>query len=258
MIDQCTRTELGGNIVQKSCLDHITTNVPAKCSNTAVVVGGNSDHLAVTTTKLARNVAVRPAVIKKRSYKYFVRDDFLREVKYTDFSEVLNEEDVDRAAKLFSKVVGSVLDNHAPVKVFQTRKNYAPWLSDAMKEDIKERNKVKLESTTSDNPEVLKKYKTLRNSIKARLSAEKMNYYSGKFKDKDITIKEVWSTAYEILDQDKDLSPKQIFDGEKMISTPQKLADAFNTIFLNNVKQLRSRGFCRTCCPVEAVTGKKK
>ena len=123
LIDQCTRTELRGNNVQKSCLDHITTNVPTKCINTAVVVGGDSNHLAVTTTKLARNVAVRPAVIKKKSYKYFVRNDFLREVKYTDFSEVLNEEDVDRAAELFSKVFGSVLDNHAPVKVFQTRKN---------------------------------------------------------------------------------------------------------------------------------------
>ena len=47
--------------------------------------------------------------------------------------------------------------------------------------------------------------------------------------------------AYEILDQDKDLSPKQIYDGEKVISTPQKLADAFNTIFLNQVKQLRNK-----------------
>ena len=48
--------------------------------NTFAVVGGNSDHLAIITTKLAKEIIVRPAVIKKRSYKYFKQDDFLQEV----------------------------------------------------------------------------------------------------------------------------------------------------------------------------------
>ena len=50
LIEQPTRTELRGNLVQKSCIDHITTNSPGKCTNTAVLVGGNSDHLVVITT----------------------------------------------------------------------------------------------------------------------------------------------------------------------------------------------------------------
>ena len=172
-------------------MDHITTNVPTKCINTAVLVGGNSDHLATTTTKLAKEIVVRPAVIKKRSYKYFVKEDFLREVKYTDFRPVLQENDADKASELFSIIFRSILDNHAPIKVFQTRKNYAPWLSDATKEEMKERNLLKEESVATDDPEVLKKYKNLRNSIKAKLPKEELNYYANKLKDKDITIKEV-------------------------------------------------------------------
>ena len=78
LIEQPTRTELRGNLVQKSCIDHITTNSPGKCLNSAVLVGGNSDHLAVITTKLAKEANSRPPLIKKRSYKYFkhVHQDF--------------------------------------------------------------------------------------------------------------------------------------------------------------------------------------
>ena len=240
LIDQFTRTELRGNIVQKSCIDHITTNVPGKCKNTAVLVGGNSDHLAVTTMKLSKEIVVRPAVIKKRSYKYFVKEDFLREVRYTDFSSVIHENDVDVASELFSKIFGSILDNHAPIKIFQTRKNYAPWLSDATKEEIIARDRLKKESIESNDPEVLKKYKILRNKIKSKLPGEERMYYENKFNNKDITTKEVWKTAYEILDQNKDLSPKQLFDGDSVISAPKKLAEAFNNIFLNKVKKLKN------------------
>ena len=93
LIDQFTRTELRGNTVQKSCIDHITTDVPTKCRDTNVEVGGNSNHLCVTTTKLAKEIVVRPATVKNRSYKYFVKENFLQEIKYTDFAGILEEKD---------------------------------------------------------------------------------------------------------------------------------------------------------------------
>ena len=78
----------------------------------------------------------------------------------------------------------------------------------------------------------------MRNSIKSKLPREKLRYYQNKFKNRDITTKEVWKTAYEILDHNKDLSPKNLYDGDRVISSPQKLAQAFNNIFVNKVKNL--------------------
>ena len=210
MIEQPTRTELRGNLVQKSCIDHITTNSPGKCVNSAVLVGGNSDHLAVITTKMAKEANCRPPLIKKRSYKYFKREEFLCEVRNTDFSQILDLSDINEASHMFTKIFGQILDNHAPVKIFQTRTNYAPWLSDATKEEMKVRNDFKMQSVTSNDPEILRQYKTIRNRIKAKLPDEEEHYYKEKLKHKDVTIKEVWKTAYEILGQNKDLSPKQL------------------------------------------------
>ena len=106
---------------------------------------------------------------------------------------------MDEATNTFAQIFGEILDNHAPVKTFQTRSNYAPWLSITTKEDIKLRNELKRQSVASNDPAVLKQYKSLRNKIKARISKENELYYKEKLKHKDTTMKNVMKTAYEIL-----------------------------------------------------------
>ena len=112
---------------------------------------------------MSKEVNNRPSLIKKRSYKYFDRENFLLEVRNTDFSKVINSLDVDEASNIFAKLFRRILENHAPIKVFQTRKNYAPWLSDSTKEEIKMHNILRLESMANSNPDILKQYKTMRN-----------------------------------------------------------------------------------------------
>ena len=91
------------------------------------------------------------------------------EIRNTDFNHLLELNDVDEATNTFAQIFGQILDNHAPVKTFQTRTNYAPWLSKTTKADIELRNELKKQSITSNDPDILKKYKSLRNKIKARL-----------------------------------------------------------------------------------------
>ena len=144
--------------------------------------------------------------MKKRSYNNFVEKDFLNEIRHTDFQSVLMKEDENQAAKKFFTIIKSVLDNHAPVTVFQTRNNYNPWVSDETK-----RNKIKEDSTKSNDPEVLKQYKKLRNHIKSHLeNHEKTEYYQNKFKDANTDSGMAWKTAYQFLGKTQDLSPKHL------------------------------------------------
>ena len=161
VVERYTRTELRGNSIQKGCLDHISTNSPGKYEASEVVAGGNSDHLAVMILKRSKEIRTKPEVVRKRSYKHFNKDDFLREVKFTNFDSVLEEADPSKAAEELSKIFGKILDNHAPVKIFQTRKHYAPWLSDEIKEMIVKRNQLKVESIESDDLETLREFKRL-------------------------------------------------------------------------------------------------
>ena len=145
LVSSYTRSNLRRDIVEQSCIDHISTNVPAKCANISIVENelGSSDHAAISVLKYSREIIMKPATIKKRSYKRFNEENFVMEIRNTDFSEVLETEDITVAAEKFSNIFKNVLDNHAPIKIFQSRKHYAPWLTDETKEMIKKRNELK-------------------------------------------------------------------------------------------------------------------
>ena len=129
------------------------------------------------------------------------------------------------------------------MKVFQARKNYAPWLSETTKTLRNERDNLKEQSISSQDPDVLRKYKTARNNIKSRNKQEKKEYYQDKFekaKD-DNDSKQVWNSAYEILGSRKDLCPTQLLIDGNLCSNPPKMANELNKVFIEKVKNLKNK-----------------
>ena len=81
--------------------------------------------ILVIVTKYYKEIKQYPRTTKKRSYKDFNSEDFNREIKYTNFDEILDTNDPNTAAESFTRIFSSVADNHARIKIFQTRLNYA-------------------------------------------------------------------------------------------------------------------------------------
>ena len=50
LVNKYTRVQTNGDHVQRSCIDHVITNVISKCTPPEVMSGGNSDHMAVLVT----------------------------------------------------------------------------------------------------------------------------------------------------------------------------------------------------------------
>ena len=93
----------------------------------------------------------------------------------------MNSKNIDEASALFSGVFGSVLNKHAPMKVFQVRNNYVPWVSDLTKKMIAARDELKKEAIDEDCPEKFEAYKRLRNKIGPQLERDKLEHYRDKF-----------------------------------------------------------------------------
>ena len=100
-----------------------TMSLPEKCSIPEVFSEGSSDHLPVIVTKFSREPRTQPKTIKKRNYKNFSIEDFLTDVQCHvecgTFDRVTNNQNVSEASALFSGIFGSILNKHAPLKVFQ-------------------------------------------------------------------------------------------------------------------------------------------
>ena len=246
LVNGFTRIQSYGNTVQQSCLDHITTNVPDKCSIPEISAGGMSDHMAVIITKYSRDIRHQPKTIKKRNYKQFVAEAFLQDVLENlnkgSFETVLATSDPDVAASHFSGVFGTILNKHAPLKTYQVRNNYAPWLSKATQEKMKLRNKLKVEASEENNIEKLKQYKKLRNEVQTDLVKDKEDYYKNKFYNRETTVGSIWSSVNDYLgtpNKSHSNMPTLLSHNNQTITTPRDIANTFNQIFIEKVRRLR-------------------
>ena len=242
-----TRIQSYGDTVQQGCLDHVTTNVPDKCSNPEISAGGASDHMAVMITKYSRDISNQPKTIKKRNYKHFVPEAFLKDVldnlNNGSFDTVLNTSDPDIAASHFSGTFGTILNRHAPLKTYQVRNNYSPWVSSATKEKMELRDRLKIEASEENNIEKLAEYKQLRNEIKNDLVKDEKEHYRNKFYNREASVGGIWSSVNDFLgtsSRSHSNSPNMISYNNQTLTAPRDIANSLNQIFIEKVRKLRN------------------
>ena len=246
MVAEYTRSEIGrGGTVVKSCIDHIYTNSPEKVQ-TFVQFVGDSDHLGVIAEKATRIPRLKPNVVKKRSYKGFDIESFLNDINESDINKIVSEEkDFELAAEKFEKLFKDILDKHAPVRVFQQRKNYLPFLSDNTKKTITERHIVMKEAVKQGDKDLLKEGKRLSRVIKSLIKADETKYYEEGL-DIYADSKRAWKVVKEVLNVEDNLSPTSIetknSKGDEIVaSNPLKIADEFNNFLTKKVSDIREK-----------------
>ena len=142
---------------------------------------------------------------------------------------------------MFSGIFGSILNKHAPLKVFQVRNNYSPWLSKETKELIKVRNTLRKEASEESCNVKYENYKKLRNNINQRLEKDRKDYYRSKFYQENPSISAVWRNANDYLNTSKrsfSNTPSIIKHNGRIISSPREVANALNDIFIKKVRDL--------------------
>ena len=237
-----TRSEMSNGVVHSSCIDHIYTNAPMKCDTPRVEAIGDSDHLGISITKYSKEVQYKPQAVLKRNYKNFDIERFLLDIQSSSINaDVLACEDIETAAAAFQDQFGKILDLHAPIKIFQTRKHYVPFLSDETKQLIEERNALKKVATNTQDEVLFKEFRIKRNVVKKRLENDEENYHKNKFHDPNIDVRKAWKFVYNALGVINNKSPSKLKFNDKIISNPEELAESFSKIFIDKVRKLRAK-----------------
>ena len=247
LVKQNTRSEIvRGGQVSKSCIYHCYTNVPEKISTMEVVSVGTSDHLGLVVKKFCRAEVTKPRTVKKRSYKSFCIEQFLNDVLESDINKTVTaNNDLDEAANLFEEKFKFILDRHAPITVFQMRKNYIPYVKKETKLLMAERKVLKEEATRTGDMVLAMEAKKKDKEIKDAVIKDEKEYYELGFDDNaEVTI--AWKKANELLGNIKNLSPTAIKhtkdNGEvEIVTNPQNLASMFNNFFREKVEKLRMK-----------------
>ena len=145
LVKDITRAQYNSvaNKTDLSCIDHIYSNVKFKCSKPEVLSFGGSDHDIIGIIRLQKEPPQPAQTVRKRSYKTFVKQNFLDELSSVDWTDVLTCVDLDNAVAIFTSKFKNVLNKHAPWVIFQRRKIFSPWITKQTKDLMEERDKWK-------------------------------------------------------------------------------------------------------------------
>ena len=145
-------------------------------------------------------------------------------MRKTSWWAVYSCEDANEAAEIFTSKLNKILDRHAPVKTFQTRTNFAPWLSDETKQLMKERDRAQLWASSTHNQTDWASYRAFRNKVTKRLKSEKKDWQKRKLEECSNESGKLWANIKGWLNWSSSSTPSKLFHEGRMETSPISIA----------------------------------
>ena len=222
-----------------SGLDHFYTNTPNKISPVQACVEGASDHKLINAVRFSSQLKCNARYVQKRSYKNFDKHQFLEEFRHLSWWDVYCCSEVDRANELFTDKLTCILDKYAPVKKFQSRKNYVAWLSKETKYLMKKRDEAQKLAVATQSLEDWSNYKSIRNAVTKRIKDEKYNWQKNKVELCSNDSGKLWSHIKGWLNISNVSSPTQLYHEGSVETSPRIMARIMNEFYIEKVRKIR-------------------
>ena len=177
-------------------IDHITTNNFDIYSRhkQGILMSFISDHYALF--HIAGNTQFQPSISNCKTLKRDMRHQnvqrFVNEMKIVNWNQVLECDNAQLAYSTFHKVISEKYNKCFPLRKSSGNRytNNNPWLSPAMKESIKVKNKLYINRNMGDNKqEKLAFYKLYRNKLNHILRITERKYYQDLLSEHQSNVK---------------------------------------------------------------------
>ena len=142
------------------------------------------------------------------------------------------------AANLLSEKLNNILNEMAPVKTIQIRKQYAPWLTKDTKLLLSERNNAQKYAAQTGDADDWRLYKILRNSATSTMRSEKKAWEKKRLDHIENNSTNIWRNIKTWINWKVSGPPTQLFQNGETIRSPAGLADTMNSFFVQKVQRL--------------------
>ena len=217
-------------------LDLIMTN-SVNISKAGVIDPGVSDHSLVYVIRKFKRPKGEPKIIRVRSFKNFVDDDFLRDLRNSDWSYFLNFTDLDQSCDIFNSIVKTVADKHAPFVTHKIKGKIEAWVTNDLLQAIKERNYFKKKANQKTKSIIdWNNFTQKSNQVNNMKNTLKQDYFNTLLTDNAKRPKQLWKTLKTLAPNGKNTttSVKRLVTEDGIdVTCPKGIADHFNNFFVN-------------------------
>lgn len=238
LITEDTRTRTHG---QGTTLDHIWVNCPDVTSNVSVGHQGPSDHKPISVVYGSCDHKLGETMVSKRSMNNFCEVDYRRRLEAAGLLSILQETCVNKAVAKFTTIVGGVLEEVAPKKLVQVRRNFAPWIQKDTLELMKKRDQAAKIKDTGGEDEVTT-YRKKRNETNRKIERDKKDWENRAIKasEEDKTGALLWKFAKKNMSKAKSGPPKSIQHEGRILNKPKEIAEAQAEYYSKKIEKINT------------------
>ena len=195
----------------ESLIDQCWVNIPQKLIYMKNIVQAFSDHNLIIVCMRTKDRQKDRHEIVKRVRKNFDVLKYKSDITQIDWSELLENDDIDIINSQFVEKLSEVLDKVAPIKTIQRRQNYKSWVSQELKQQMQDRDELRERARITGRNEDWILYRQARNLCSKQVGKTKSEYYLklyGQIEQENNT-KRLYSLTGELLDTRTGNLPQQ-------------------------------------------------
>ena len=215
-------------------IDNIFTNNIMFDNMNGILVTDISDHFPIFT--IAKHATRKQIPITKdiRIFNEINISKFKTKLQMTDWGPILATREPQSGYDLFKKEFSKAYDNAFPIKRIKVGyKNRLPWLSQALKNSIKSKNKLYVAYKKQPLPDNLTKYKTYKSILDKTLKNVERNYYADQLNKNRNDLSKSWRILKSILNQRNETTYPNIFNHQgRILTTKKDISNKFNDFFI--------------------------
>merc|ERR1712059_87903 len=192
-----------------------------------------SDHLQIEYIRTSKDVIEKPKYYVKRSYKNMDKEKFKNIIESDKNLEIaIVTDDTNVATNALQTTLLNALNELAPMKVIQQKKNRVPYITDKTYKLQNERDKMFKKARATQDMEDWKEYKNKRNEVVKELRKDEKQYKINSLKSKPKDPTSQWKAVKNILNIKPVKPPTKIMDEGEIITDPIKIAEIMNKAYI--------------------------
>ena len=211
-----------------SLLDQVWTNAPYRILNVINVVRAAADHNISGVTLRVKGTIYSNTEFVTRNWKKVNVELLNRRLGEVDWDQLYSQENINVAAKFLEVSIKTAIEEQAPLKKIQPRKNYKSWLQPETKEEMRKRDEQREKARLTGEEKDWEEYKLRRNKVNKKVIKDKKKHYEEAYENssKDKTNAELYKTMKRQMGVETGKPPNSFKLDGKMITAPQELAEA--------------------------------
>ena len=228
-----------GQLIERSLINlslhHILTNRPSLIKRIVTRVNSIWDHCHILTEILPKPSVELPKFRRVRNWTECTVENLRVEVMASEPLQTLYTiTDPQVIACTLSDELNRIIDKLAPPRRVQVDKNYQPYLTQDLREQIAHSNKLLTIAIQKGEKDDWCNYRNFRTGLNKQIHLSKSNYLNQQLRDP----RKGWNTIKDFNGVSPQSTPRAIKHNGEYVRSPQKLSDLANQFYISKIKNL--------------------